>query len=271
MKSLQLNKRPLNTTRLNIIGEVVANSGGGGGNANYAIPFYIEAIQSARVRLTNTHEYSKDGEIWTTADSTYISIGAGERLYYRAKDVFLGKINSTNTIRTGGNIMSLLYGADFQNKTELVGTWSFASLFDGAKNLVDASELILPATTLTDYCYDRMFQGCTSLVNAPELPATTLAANCYSSMFNNCTSLVNAPELPATTLAANCYDSMFNGCASLQYVKAMFITTPSSNYTGSWLFNVAAGGIFVKNATATWNVTGDNGVPSSWTIETADA
>jgi hypothetical protein len=246
MNTIKLNTIGLNDVSLNYVGaKVRANSGGGGGNANYAIPFYIEAIQSARVRLTNTHEYSKDGETWTTADSTYISIGAGERLYYRAKDVFLGKINSTNTIRTGGNIMSLLYGADFQNKTELVGTWSFASLFDGATKLVDASELILPATTLTDYCYDRMFQGCKSLVNAPELPATTLADNCYS--------------------------SMFNGCASLQYVKAMFITTPSSNYTGNWLFNVAAGGIFVKNATATWNVTGDNGIPSSWTIETAEA
>jgi len=31
---------------------------------------------------------------------------------------------------------------------------------------------------------------------------------------------------------------------------------------------VAATGTFVKNSSATWNVTGVNGVPSGWTIET---
>ena len=66
-----------------------------------------------------------------------------------------------------------------------------------------------------DYCYDNMFNGCTSLTQAPELPATTLARSCYSMMFYNCSSLTQAPELPATTLANYCYDNMFNGCTSL--------------------------------------------------------
>ena len=57
-----------------------------------------------------------------------------------------------------------------------------------------------------NYCYNGMFNGCTSLTTAPELPATTLANNCYSMMFWNCTSLTQAPELPATTLAERCYN-----------------------------------------------------------------
>ncbi|MCR5608839.1 MAG: InlB B-repeat-containing protein [Lachnospiraceae bacterium] len=44
----------------------------------------------------------------------------------------------------------------------------------------------MPATTLTYYCYNGMFKGCTSLEEAPELPATTLANSCYYNMFNNC-------------------------------------------------------------------------------------
>ena len=75
--------------------------------------------------------------------------------------------------------------------------------------------------------------------------------------------------LPATTLASNCYNSMFYGCTGLKYVKAMFTTTPTSTYTKNWVNNVGATGTFVKNASATWNVTGDNGVPSGWTVETA--
>jgi hypothetical protein len=45
-----------------------------------------------------------------------------------------------------------------------------------------------------------MFNGCTSLVQAPILPATTLAKSCYKSMFSGCTGLTTV-NLPATTLA----------------------------------------------------------------------
>jgi hypothetical protein len=70
-------------------------------------------------------------------------------------------------------------------------------------------------------------------------------------------------------LAYDCYDNMFNGCTNLNYIKAMFTTTPSSTYTGNWVSGVASSGTFVKNSAAGWNVTGDNGVPTGWTVETA--
>jgi hypothetical protein len=62
---------------------------------------------------------------------------------------------------------------------------------------------------------------------------------------------------------------MFSDCTSLSYIKAMFTTTPSSSYTRDWVKNVKASGTFVKNSAATWNVTGNNGIPSGWTVETA--
>ena len=143
----------------------------------------------------------------------------------------------------------------------------YASMFEGCTSLTSAP--VLPATTLASSCYYSMFQGCTSLVNAPALPDTTLADGCYSSMFSGCTSLTSAPELPATTLAERCYYQMFYGCSNLNYIKAMFTTTPSTTYTQNWVQGVAASGTFVKNAAATWNVTGVNGVPSGWTVQTA--
>ena len=48
----------------------------------------------------------------------------------------------------------------------------------------------------------------------------------------------------------------------------MFLTTPGTSYTGSWLSGVAANGTFVKNKDATWNVTGIHGIPSGWTVLT---
>ena len=88
-------------------------------------------------------------------------------------------------------------------------------------------------------------------------------------MFRNCTSLTTAPELPATILANNCYNGMFWNCRKLNYIKAMFLTTPSSDYTDKWTDNVSSTGTFVKNASASWDVTGVNGIPNNWTVETA--
>lgn len=89
-------------------------------------------------------------------------------------------------------------------------------------------------------------------------------------MFKYCTSLNTAPELPATTLTSKCYWGMFDNCQNLNYIKAMFTTTPSSSYTSNWVKDVAANGTFVKNSAATWNVTGNDGIPSGWTVQTMD-
>ena len=88
-------------------------------------------------------------------------------------------------------------------------------------------------------------------------------------MFRDCTSLTTAPELPATTLVDYCYYYMFFGCSKLNYIKAMFTTTPSSTYTYSWVNGVASTGKFIKNKNATWNVTGVDGIPSGWSIQSA--
>ena len=144
--------------------------------------------------------------------------------------------------------------------------YCYSSMFYGCTSLETAPEL--PATTLANNCYYFMFYGCTNLVNAPELPATTLARECYYAMFQDCTNLVTAPTLPAITLANSCYNSMFHGCTKLNYIKAMFVTKPGTDYTYNWVRGVASSGIFVKNSEATWNFTGNDGIPTGWTVVT---
>jgi hypothetical protein len=111
-----------------------------------------------------------------------------------------------------------------------------------------------------------MFDGCTSLVTAPELPATTLADYCYQQMFYNCTSLTTAPELPATTLADSCYQSMFSGCSKLNYIKMLATDISAINCLYSWVKNVASNGTFVKNPDMNSLPTGVSGIPSGWTV-----
>ena len=269
------------------------------------LPLYIDAIEDLTIKFSNNYEYSKDNATWTSGtSSTSISASAGERVYFRASGLTatssagIGSFTISNgKCNVGGNVMSMAYGAEYKGQIEITLSNQFNSLFKNATLLVDASDLVLPATTLASYCYssmlrgctslvtapalsattlasycyNSMFSGCTSLVTAPALPATTLASYCYKSMFIDCTSLVTAPALPATTLATNCYDTMFSGCTSLNYIKAMFTTEPSSSYTSNWVSGVSSSGTFVKNNSATWNVTGNNGIPNGWTVETATA
>lgn len=85
-------------------------------------------------------------------------------------------------------------------------------------------------------------------------------------MFSGCTSLENAPVLPAIKLVRSCYSNMFSGCSKLNYVKALFTDNTATKCTSSWLKGVASSGTFVKNAAATWNVVGVDGVPEGWTV-----
>ena len=174
----------------------------------------------------------------------------------------------------------------------------YVDMFHGCSSLTTAPEL--PATKLASSCYNSMFYGCTSLTAAPELPATDFQSSpratyccqsmfygcsslttapsvlpatklvnfCYSSMFNGCTSLTAAPVLPATILADGCYNKMFSGCSKLNHIEALFTTTPSYSYTDSWVDGVSSTGTFVKNAAATWDVTGTSGIPEGWTVMT---
>lgn len=139
-----------------------------------------------------------------------------------------GSFSSTGKFSVGGNIMSLIgeyvepYQESFVNKINLTGyNYVFYKLFFQCTKLINAKDLILPATTLSSSCYYMMFKGCTSLVNAPVLPADTVYADSYREMFCNCSKLVSAPALPATTLASSCYQDMFFGCSILANAPAL--------------------------------------------------
>ncbi len=136
----------------------------------------------------------------------------------------------TAEVKVYGNIMSLVDEKNFATNKMLTANNTFYGLFMNYTTLKDASDLLLPATTLTADCYNDMFRDCTSLTTAPaEIPAMTMASQCYCGMFRDCTSLTTAPKLPATTLATSCYYVMFSGCTSLTAAPEL----PATDLTGA--------------------------------------
>ena len=111
-----------------------------------------------------------------------------------------------------GDIRTLIDYTAYENAA--TGNCRFISLFQNCTALKSAKELLL-ATALKESCYRQMFEGCTSLEQAPDLPATELQDLCYHSMFKGCTALTQAPVLQATALKEQCYRQMFEGCTSL--------------------------------------------------------
>ena len=202
--------------------------------------------------LSRTIEYKKNNGEWTEVSATpneydeyegtykkevLITVSSGDTLQFRGNNqgysyydeeedgLYIWMFGAEAYFNIKGNIMSLIDSNNFSTLNTLQSVETFNSLFSDNNGLTDASNLILPATALTEWCYPYMFKGCSNLTKAPELPATTLAEGCYYDMFENCTSLTRAPELPATTLANNCYQSMFNGCTSLSNVPELPATT----------------------------------------------
>lgn len=118
--------------------------------------------------------------------------------------------------------------------------------------------------------FTKLFNNCSEIHNHNSknllLPATTLTEDCYNGMFYGCTSLTKAPVLPATSLATRCYIEMFNGCTSLTYVKCLATDKSADFCTINWMLEVPIGGTFVKASDADWS-TGPSGIPFGWTVE----
>ena len=230
-----------------------------------------------------TIEYSTDdGATWTEGTPSLgggsgidncanpVTITGSKVLLRGTNATYAGSGNYTKIVCDAncyiyGNVMSLIDKDNFATDAtpSLTGDYAFRRLFEGNDHLYshDTKELLLPATSLADYCYDSMFYGCTGLTTAPALPATTLNMNCYSYMFYGCTSLTKAPKLPATTLPAYCYYCMFKNCSNLNeaWVKAAFTTT---NYECRNMFENAA------TSGSTLHTTADN--KSGWNSADAD-
>ncbi|MCQ2113622.1 MAG: leucine-rich repeat domain-containing protein [Bacteroidaceae bacterium] len=216
-------------------------------------------------------EYSLDGTNWGSHENpqnveygTQIDLSATSNLYIRAgQDGTAGtndhisenysivsssaryiSISSTNDVSASGNIMSLLYGEDFDGKFELTAKHTFAGLFAGSSTTKN--------TTLKD-------------VSKLKLPATTLSNGCYFDMFNYCSNITSSPYLPATELITDCYYSMFANCSKLSKVEVAF--KEWSDATKYWMNSVSSSGEFIcPEGLADPPSRGGNTVPNTWRI-----
>lgn len=290
------------------LGTVSVNVQGGGTEPNY---FYLEDVSGSDnpVSITGNSSAesievfcSTDGENWQSIGSTSdtaitATIPANGKLYLKATATTWNShsISPYDKFNVGGNIMSIIYGDEYQGKYVFPNnsTNTFSGMFRDS-NVVSAGDLVLPALIVPENGYSWMFWRSTSLTTAPELPARYIYRLGYWDMFGMCESLTTPPsELPANTEAwQDQYQRMFEYCTALTEAPVlkspnwgdtvgteMFIGCTSLNkvvsYASSagsnsnWLSNVAANGDFFNLGGATYTKDSPDGIPSGWTEHTS--
>lgn len=198
----------------------------------------------------------------------------------------------------GGNLISACNNQSSNFSTELITnedgeSYYWGGLFKNDTELISCSNLILPIT-LSDPSiqntsiplFESMFEGCVSLITTfPTLPYTQLPRRCYGRMFFGCTSLIEAPEIMATTFTASSgtgtysgyynMQNMFGGCSQLTTIKVHFSTWPTggtNKCTNNWTSGLPNTGTFYKplDLPETKNSAGNSSnahyIPYNWDV-----
>lgn len=181
------------------------------------MPLTLQAITDGKIILSGRDAFEEiriqrnDGLITAAADNIPVKAGDkilfyGSKYNYKESGATNLTIDCTADCYVYGNVMSLIYFTDFAGKTTLTDNYALQKLFLNNTHIKnhESLDIILPATTLSEGCYKKMFYGCTGLTRAPELPAATLTKECYNSMFLGCKNLNSIKCLATNILAADC-------------------------------------------------------------------
>lgn len=217
-------------------------------NNGTTITFDNKASKEVQYRVNNGN--------WTLlaaagASGTTTSLNAGDKVYLRGDNTTYensgeqdSKISCSDPCYVYGNFMSLTDNDGFSSATELTGNSAFCNLFAGNTNIRNHpyKDMVLPATTLTKYCYYGMFRNCTGLSRSPIMADATAS-------------------LPGKT---KCYDEMFIRCSGIYYVTC-YSSPADFTYFGSWLNYVQSKGTLVTKSgyESNWN---DHKPGDGWTV-----
>ena len=131
----------------------------------------------------------------------------------------------------------------------------YQGMFSGCSALTQAPDIY--ATNAPWLCCSGMFYNCESLENPPQIACNGYSdSSAFSSMFQGCTSLKQAPtmyDLIKDGGPSSQHTGMFKNCTSLNYVEVSFTQWKIYNsdndrlysHTLSWLANVSPTGTFV--------------------------
>ena len=222
------------------------------------MPLTFEITKAGNLRwytqngsYTKTIEYKKNDGEWTQITSsnagTLIPVEVGDIVQLRGDNAQYAPqdgrcscwCGTTANYKMYGNIMSLIDSTGFTTLSSFTQANVFMNFFNSG-GCIDAENLILPATALTDYCYQGMLAQSNNLEIGPLLPVETLVQGCYAYLFYHSYQINNIRCLATNISASRCLDNWTNGVASV--------------------------GTFYKNPNMSSWGRGSSAVPNNWTL-----
>jgi len=205
--------------------------------------YWVDSIpNAARDNYDGTIIASSSGSQYVYKDGNRTLPSGTVVKFYRAETTRLSnatdsgwyhRIGIGTNVKVSGNLASLI------GFSEILPTYCFRYLFY-ASNIVDASELELPWTTLSEWCFGRMFLNCIKLTEPPYLPAENAVDSCYRLMFRNCTALKKIARMGCKNLAFASHYSMYQLCTGLENVTLPKFDT-YANQALAFMFNGCSG------------------------------
>lgn len=199
------------------------------------------------VKLTTYQDISyslNGGKTWTTftfTDNltetvTTPLVKAGKKVIWKGNGTSTGvsvshfcNFMSTGSFNVYGSIFSLFQGDNFKTGDHST-LGNLTALFAGAK-VVDASRLDIEATSFTSM--HQMFKSCTLLTTSPILTPTSVPNYGYYQMFNGCSSLTRITMLATSIGRTSALTQWVTGVAAEgTFVKNANMTTLPTGTAG---------------------------------------
>ena len=191
-----------------------------------------------------TIQYKKGNGSWTNLASstagTSFSVSKGNIIQFRGDNAKYGSLPLTYTTFSGstagfkayGNVLSLISSTSYPELNSLDEQYMFNRLFAGTR-MTTAENLVMDVDSVAMHACSSMFQDCTALTKSFEMPAATLTNSCYNEMFNGCSSL-NHIRCYATDISAyhSTYNWVSNVASAGTFVKHTSMTGWSTGNDG---------------------------------------
>ena len=197
--------------------------------------------------------WSLDKQTWTqapTSASTITTLNKGEKIYFKGNNTSLFNqikwqqhtfIGASKYFEYSGNIMSLLWGDSFIDKTEapnkdelgIFQNLCSVYLYSNYNWLLTTRNLIIPLTYYPKYCISNMFESCSKIVYFPkELQKETYVhPNALHNFLANSSSKINESPVLKLTTSVDSNSSPFSSSnckKTISFVSSGYPTTPSS-------------------------------------------
>lgn len=214
--------------------------------------------------------YNLNNEGWNSYNSnTSINIPAGQKIMFSGNiSTTSAKFTTSNSYNRGslkvyGNIMSL---RGFNNDS-LYADIFYKFLYNN-KNVTDASQLLLPASSLVGNCYHYMFGGTDCAVSSlPQTPSTaTFSDRGHFDEWCRFNKAITKAKMNLQSISQYTYSYTFESCSNLSCVQVGLLEwSAQTGASQNWLSNTNSSGIFIKPSSLALT-RGSGRIPYNWFV-----